>query len=222
MTRSVPPDFAHIGGDPSLDFVNTAEWGDEGLLIDLLADYDALTRWAESARVIDSLTAEQLRARAARRPAEAKRALQSARRLRRVLQLAFSAMASTLASDDHCANVAQATGALNPALRRALEHMQLDTQSGRVLLSWKGICERLDCIEWPVVWAAVQLLASDESGQIRTCAAANCGWMYVDRSRNGLRRWCQMETCGSRAKARRRYARTKQTMKQVTQQRTAP
>jgi predicted RNA-binding Zn ribbon-like protein len=31
--------------------------------------------------------------------------------------------------------------------------------------------------------------------------------MYVDRSRNGLRRWCQMETCGTREKSRRRYQR---------------
>ena len=34
---------------------------------------------------------------------------------------------------------------------------------------------------------------------------ADCGWMFVDRSRNRLRRWCQMETCGTMEKTRRRY-----------------
>jgi predicted RNA-binding Zn ribbon-like protein len=32
-----------------------------------------------------------------------------------------------------------------------------------------------------------------------------CGWLFVDRSRNGNRRWCDMRTCGSRDKMRRYY-----------------
>ncbi|HEV2853834.1 MAG TPA: CGNR zinc finger domain-containing protein [Thermoanaerobaculia bacterium] len=35
----------------------------------------------------------------------------------------------------------------------------------------------------------------------------DCGWMYVDCSRNGLRRWCEMETCGTLEKSRRRRER---------------
>ena len=42
---------------------------------------------------------------------------------------------------------------------------------------------------------------------MRVCAAQDCGWVYVDRSRNGLRRWCQMETCGTIMKTRRRAER---------------
>ncbi|MGH3400264.1 MAG: CGNR zinc finger domain-containing protein [Streptosporangiaceae bacterium] len=30
-----------------------------------------------------------------------------------------------------------------------------------------------------------------------------CGWLFLDRSRNGSRRWCTMEFCGAQAKARR-------------------
>src|SRR3712207_8118753 len=47
-------------------------------------------------------------------------------------------------------------------------------------------------------------ISSEEIARIRVCDAPECGWMYVDRSRNRLRRWCQMETCGTRAKNRRR------------------
>jgi predicted RNA-binding Zn ribbon-like protein len=39
---------------------------------------------------------------------------------------------------------------------------------------------------------------------VRVCDGDDCGWMYVDRSRNGFRRWCQMRTCGTREKTRRR------------------
>jgi predicted RNA-binding Zn ribbon-like protein len=59
---------------------------------------------------------------------------------------------------------------------------------------------------WPVIWAAANLLKSDELSQVRVCDGDDCGWMYVDRSRNGLRRWCQMRTCGTREKSRRRRA----------------
>ena len=33
----------------------------------------------------------------------------------------------------------------------------------------------------------------------------SCGWLFLDTSRNGRRRWCSMATCGSRDKARRYY-----------------
>jgi predicted RNA-binding Zn ribbon-like protein len=70
--------------------------------------------------------------------------------------------------------------------------------------SWHDAPERLESVLWPVLRSAAELLASEEAGQIRECPGDDCGWMYVDRSRNGLRRWCQMETCGNREKAKRR------------------
>jgi predicted RNA-binding Zn ribbon-like protein len=36
---------------------------------------------------------------------------------------------------------------------------------------------------------------------LRTCEAANCGTVFLDRSRGGRRRWCSMTRCGNRAKA---------------------
>jgi predicted RNA-binding Zn ribbon-like protein len=48
---------------------------------------------------------------------------------------------------------------------------------------------------------AVELLTGPDRGAIRECAAApTCALLYLDRSRAGRRRWCQMEICGSRAK----------------------
>ena len=48
---------------------------------------------------------------------------------------------------------------------------------------------------------AVELLTSPERALIRECAAApHCSLLYLDRSRSGRRRWCEMGVCGSRAK----------------------
>ena len=55
--------------------------------------------------------------------------------------------------------------------------------------------------------SGIALLAPDQWRRIRICD--NCGWLFLDRSRNGSRRWCDMTVCGNRNKAKRHYARRK-------------
>jgi predicted RNA-binding Zn ribbon-like protein len=74
---------------------------------------------------------------------------------------------------------------------------------------WRGMGDDPAAMLWPVLRAAAELLTSPESMRLHVCAGEDCGWMYVDRSRNGLRRWCEMRTCGNVAKARRHYQRAK-------------
>jgi predicted RNA-binding Zn ribbon-like protein len=61
--------------------------------------------------------------------------------------------------------------------------------------------ERL--VLWPVLWSAARLLAAPELAHLRKCAAPNCGWLFVDTTRNRSRRWCDMRVCGNRDKVRR-------------------
>jgi predicted RNA-binding Zn ribbon-like protein len=51
------------------------------------------------------------------------------------------------------------------------------------------------------------MLASPQVLLVRSCAGANCDWLFVDTSRNHLRRWCSMDECGNLAKMQRRQAR---------------
>jgi predicted RNA-binding Zn ribbon-like protein len=37
--------------------------------------------------------------------------------------------------------------------------------------------------------------------RLRRCDGARCTRLFVDRSRDGRRRWCEMKGCGDRAKA---------------------
>ncbi|MGH3132366.1 MAG: CGNR zinc finger domain-containing protein [Gaiellaceae bacterium] len=47
--------------------------------------------------------------------------------------------------------------------------------------------------------------------RVKECpGAGDCGWLFYDTSRNGTRRWCSMEGCGSRVKMRRQYARRRE------------
>jgi len=56
-----------------------------------------------------------------------------------------------------------------------------------------------------VAEAALDLLTRVDLAPLRACppAEGGCGWLFLDRSRARSRRWCVMEDCGARAKARR-------------------
>ncbi len=56
---------------------------------------------------------------------------------------------------------------------------------------------------------ALSLLCSPMVMRIGICEGGSCGWLFVDESRGKQRRWCDMNDCGSRAKARRYYQKHK-------------
>lgn len=45
-----------------------------------------------------------------------------------------------------------------------------------------------------------------ELSRVKKCPGPNCGWLFLDETKNARRKWCIMETCGNRAKAARNYA----------------
>lgn len=62
----------------------------------------------------------------------------------------------------------------------------------------------------PVLWSAGDLLLDAQGRRIQQCANDECLWLFIDGSKNGTRRWCDMASCGNRAKARRHYSRIRQ------------
>jgi predicted RNA-binding Zn ribbon-like protein len=98
---------------------------------------------------------------------------------------------------------------LNDILSKQRLRMHLTRQSG--IYQWRS--ESTSNIEWlleQVAESAATLITSPGLEQLRVCEDENCGWFFLDRSRNLPRRWCSMEDCGNRAKARRHYERIKQ------------
>jgi predicted RNA-binding Zn ribbon-like protein len=191
--------FKYVGGNPSVDLVNTVDWAREGLRDERLYDYERLTRWAEGADVLSPELAAKLRRRAAKNLSAASAVYRAALRAREVLRRLFLELANGSVS---AGALADFNLILAPALRQ-LRVMQPGS-ARHLQLGWEDQERRLDSVLWPVLWSAAALIASEEASRIRVCGGEDCGWMYVDRSRNGFRRWCQMESCGTREKTRRR------------------
>ena len=63
---------------------------------------------------------------------------------------------------------------------------------------------------YPVAHSAARLLVEDCLCYIKECADETCEWVFLDCSKNHKRRWCDMKSCGNRAKARRHYQAKKQ------------
>ena len=67
---------------------------------------------------------------------------------------------------------------------------------------------------WPRFAAAFlpALVAIErERTRLKRCANERCGWLFLDRSAARTRRWCDMNACGNRVKARRFRARARRT-----------
>ena len=184
--------FEYISGDMATDLVNTASWTKRGLEDDELTSYDQLLKWAEGAGALSTAMPGSFRG------VDAAAALAAARRLRQILHDVFTAVVEGRAPD---------LTALNAELARVMPRRQLEGTHW----VWRDAEHHLDSPLWPVILAAATLLTSPDAARLRICAKPDCGWMFVDRSRNGLRRWCSMAECGTEEKSRRRAARAKQT-----------
>jgi len=205
MTSATPiaePAILYVGGDPALDLVNTVDWTSRGPEEERLLTYEQVTHWAEGAGVLSASTGRRLRRVAAERPRAAAAAVECVYRARETLHDLFGAIAR-----------GESPGAtlprFNQLLAEAVERLELAPGTGGRGSAgydwrWRGQDSDPHALMWPVIWSAAELLKSDEVRNVRVCDGDDCGWMYVDRSRNGFRRWCQMRTCGTREKTRRR------------------
>ncbi len=199
-----PPRFGFIGGDPSVDLANTVDWWPPTVETDRLHSYDDLLDWSEQAGLIDRDHAETLRREASIRVEDAERVFRRAYALRERFRRVFVAAASGESQDP------KAIEGITTEARRAAAHSRLvhRGEDFRWALD-EADHARLDWPVWALARAALALLTSESLRYVRECANDDCQWMFIDRSRNHSRRWCDMAVCGNRAKARRNYARQK-------------
>jgi predicted RNA-binding Zn ribbon-like protein len=194
---SDPQSLSLVGGALCLDFANTLEFRRTAREEEALTSFEELRRWAARVGAIEGEAAELLRRSASDDPEAARRVLADARRLREAIYDVLSAVAGGMAPPT------AALEALNAALKPLLSasHVSVDDRGARLL--WSGPPAALEQVLWPVAWSILELMLNDELSRVRECANQECHWLFVDRSRNRSRRWCDMAICGNVMKVRR-------------------
>jgi len=200
-----------VGGDPCLDFVNTVGGRVPGapgtrsrVLRDKLGSYGDLLAWARHADVVDDRIARGLSRCAAREAAPASRVHARALAGREALHSVLTALVEGRTPP------AAELAAVNTEVRAARQHERLVPTPVGLRWEYADADSRLESVLWPVWRAAARLLASEDVSHVRRCGGEDCGWLFLDHSRNHTRRWCTMEDCGNLSKVRRFRERRRQ------------
>lgn len=195
-----------IGGDPALDFVNTAGGRDKSREPDRLGAYAAFLAWAEAAGLLTATEAAGL-APCAQTPAAA-RVLDRAVTFREALHALLLAVAHREA-----ALPSEARREVEAAIRMALADATLVEDAAGLRWDARNVTDPSLPFHRTAL-AAQELFGSGALAKVRACE--RCSWLFVDRSRGRPRRWCSMAACGNRAKAARHYARRKAASREAT------
>jgi predicted RNA-binding Zn ribbon-like protein len=172
-----------IGGRLILDFLNTADWSVDGVVLDekIQATTD-LDIWMDALGLAGG----------ASKVSNAE--LGALRQFRTSVRKIFiTCLNGGEAETDALLELNQAARSISKDLLRG------DSSKGTVFGDSAPLREIL------AVSAIATLGESRDLERIKLCPGHDCGWLFLDETKNGRRRWCTMETCGNRAKANRHY-----------------
>lgn len=195
-SRPPAPPAEPVDAERVLAFVNTLSARPTASPTERLTSYDALVEWAREQHLVPAAAAERLLAEARRHPHQAAAVLARAKEFREAL----NAVAVSIGQHKPPAPAALAT--VSDRLADAYAHGRLVPHDGA--LQWVSSAEDdLNRVLWEISRAAGRLVLSPRLSRVRACAAGDCGWWFVDDTKNHSRRWCDMKICGNREKVRR-------------------
>jgi predicted RNA-binding Zn ribbon-like protein len=179
-----------------LAFVNTLSARPTPAPVERLTSYDALLDWAREQHLVSGAAADRLLAQARRHPQQAAAVVTRAKELREALN------ALAVATVQQRQPPAAALQTISDRLADAYAHGRLVAHDGT--LQWASSAEDdVDRVLWEISRAAGRLVLSSRLAKVRPCAASDCGWWFLDDTKNHSRRWCDMKICGNREKVRR-------------------
>jgi predicted RNA-binding Zn ribbon-like protein len=192
------------GGQLALDFTNTLEWRNTEKEYEWLEQYGDLLGWGVRVEFLTAESAKALWLKAERRAQQAADTLVCARELRESLFRVFYAVIAGQPPAD------RDWRHLNREVQAAMSTAAIGVRNESYLWSFPDAARRLDFFRGPVIKAAADLLIDGDHSRLKRCSTPDCQWLFVDTSKNRSRRWCDMQSCGNRAKARRYYRKTRE------------
>lgn len=188
-----------VGNHVALDLVNTVAWRlDTGRSIDRLPDGMALVRWARFAGVIGAGSATAFERQVTADADLGDEAAAAVRNVRERLYRVLEPLTAGRASSD---------GDVETLRRCLLETVGRAELVGVMPLQWTVRMGTVSDLPLELSLAAWRLLESEDRQRLRQCRDETCGWLFLDRTKNGSRVWCSSADCGNRTRARRHYQR---------------
>ncbi len=203
--------FRIIAGDMALDLVNTVEPRIAGREPerDHLRSTDALLHWAQRADVVDPSQSERITQAWVARPEVAAQELEAVLRLRTAVGTAVDAARTGARSTTGTEALTTVLQLAASALTRAELVLDPDgDQPVRRLVGSRPAC----LISDRLALDALDMLLKADLHRLKACPPeqGGCGWVFLDTSKSGTRRWCSMEDCGTQVKIRRLTERRRQ------------
>jgi len=187
--------------DDTFDFLNTDDT-ENGFPLEKLPTLDAALAWFVDRGVVHLEGANRVRAQAA-----ANDHLE-ARELARVHGVRAALREVARSISDHRAPDIAALDTVNRALH-ARQVIELVPAPDGCSVDHRHVGDPIDDALARLTEPLVTELTDGHPERIKTCASDTCDWIFYDDSRTSRRRWCDMSTCGNRAKAARHRARVK-------------
>jgi predicted RNA-binding Zn ribbon-like protein len=191
-----------IGGRLCLDFVNSVgarnvtPSGRMSIRGEMLRDYLDLLVWGRHVGALTQNETQILARESSRNPKRAAAVLHRAIRLRETLYQIFMAILSRKKPEPAYLSL------LNDELRVAREAERLVFKKPVFTWQWNRIGTPLDRVLHLVARSAAELLTMDDFSRLHRCRGSDCGWIFLDSSKNRRRRWCDMRDCGNLDKVR--------------------
>jgi predicted RNA-binding Zn ribbon-like protein len=184
---------ALVGGHVVLDLINTVEPRAGGPGLDRLDSVEALVSWAERAGLRDGDEA-----------APSPQALAATLEIREAAYALLGPRADRYSGETPETSGPLETLQLRRAAAAARSELLINDRKGPLVRVMVGTVAAMR-IPDRLATAAVDLLSSVDLAVLRACPVdeGGCGFLFLDHSRNGSRRWCSMTDCGATAKARR-------------------
>jgi predicted RNA-binding Zn ribbon-like protein len=205
MTAARQMLIGDVGADLCLAYANSLSWRGRATPIETLHGFGDLLTWAAGSAGLSEDISAELERWAQAQPASAAALFDEAIALREAIYRIFSALASGEPVGDR--DLAVLNQGLAEAPRRDQLIRKADGHAWRIKLGEITAPTLLA----QVLWSAGDLMVDERRRRVRLCANEDCLWLFLDESKAGTRRWCDMTSCGNRAKARRHYQRSKAT-----------
>jgi predicted RNA-binding Zn ribbon-like protein len=187
--------YAFIGNDLCLDFVNTVGYIASDNPAEKLNSFSDLIEWSKQAKLISAREAITILRETEKHRARSERIFQRVLRFRKSVYDIFKSITNREEIPNKDLTV------INNELSRAMSKAEIFWREGELIWDWKS--HDLERIFFLITRSAAQLLTSSDLEKLKCCAGENCGWLFYDTSKNNRRQWCDMRDCGNLAKARR-------------------